>query len=365
VGRSITIAGGGLSGLAIAVLLARGGATVEVFDRRAGGGGRFHDGWQIIENGSCETDALDELESTGFALAGDVVPATRAVFLDGLGGIHEVGSGHPYAYFIRRGGGEGSLDTTVRRMALEAGVAVREGVPAPRAVDVVATGPRQADGAAREVVFASDLPDTIAVLFDPEVTPTGYAYLFCLRGQGTFGVAQVRGTAGLRASHGRAWQRFREVFGAFAVRDERTGGQFMNFCLPRGLRDADGRWYVGEAAGVQDFLFGLGNRLAFRSAAIAAGGLGASWDEARFRSELLRPMRHSIALRFVYERLGRAGFARFCRQAAARDLRRFLIALQRPRATSAAVARAVMAGWRQRGGCRHTPLCSWCRGGER
>ena len=61
---------------------------------------------------------------------------------------------------------------------------------------MVATGPRQADGVAREVVFASDLPDTVAVLFDPTVTPTGYAYLFCLGGHATFGVAQVRRSGG-------------------------------------------------------------------------------------------------------------------------------------------------------------------------
>jgi len=33
---------------------------------------------------------------------------------------------------------------------------------------------------------------------------------------------------------------------------------------------ADGRWFVGEAAGVQDFLYGLGNRLALRKFVDAA-----------------------------------------------------------------------------------------------
>jgi len=159
--------------------------------------------------------------------------------------------------------------------------------------ELVAWGPRQADGVAREVVFSSDLADTIAVLFDPTLTPTGYAYLFCLGGHATFGVAQVRGVRGLAAAQRAAWSVFRGALGDFAVRDQRQAGQFMNFSLPAHLRAADGRWYVGEAAGVQDFLFGLGNRLAVRSAVLAADGVLGRWDAARFRREIVAPMRSS------------------------------------------------------------------------
>ncbi|MGE5235481.1 MAG: NAD(P)/FAD-dependent oxidoreductase [Acidobacteriota bacterium] len=362
--RRVLIAGGGLSGLAVATLVARRGRPVEVYDRRIGGGGRFHGGWQIIENATGPGDALEELRGLGLAIDFEVVPARHAVFLDGLGGVREVASAQPYAYFIRRGRDGESLDAALRRQALASGVVLHEGKVAPDIVDVVATGPRQADGVAREVVFTSDLPDTIAVMFDPEVTPTGYAYLFCLHGHATFGVAQVRHVGRLRKAHGEAWQRFREVFGAFAVRDRREGGQYMNFCLPRSLHGADGRWYAGEAAGVQDFLFGLGNRLALRTAALVAAGMDGEWDERRFRDSVLRPMRHTIALRFAYERLGRGAFSRFCRYASRHDLRRLLIGLQRPSAAGLALAAVVMAAWRRRGGCRHAPLCGWCRRSE-
>ena len=359
------VAGGGLSGLATALLLARAGRAVEVWDRRVGGGGRFHDGWQVIENGTGEQDALAELAALGFA-GFEAIPATGAVFLDGLGGRHEVASERPYAYFIRRGAGPGSIDAALREQALAAGVTLYEGQSAPERVDVVATGPRQADGVARELVFASDLSDTIAVLFDPLVTPTGYAYLFCHGGHATYAVAQVRRVAGLRESAREAWRRFRAELGEFAVRDEREGGQFMNFFLPRGLRDAAGRWHAGEAAGVQDFLYGLGNRLALRSAGLAADGVLGRFDPERLRRTVLRPMRQTVALRFAYERLGRRGFARFCRAAAeGGDFREFLIRVQRPRAIGLAAAAVAMAAWRARRGCRHGELCSWCRRSER
>lgn len=363
--QRVRIAGGGLSGLATAVLLARRGVEVEVFDRHLGGGGRFAGGWQVLENGSTEEDALDELRALGLEPDVPVIPATRSVFLDGFGRRYEVSSSAPFAYFVRRGSGEGSLDAWLRRQAAAAGVIVRDGVAAPADVEVVATGPRQADGVAREVVFASDLPDTLAVLFDPMVTPTGYAYLFCIGGHGTFGVAQVRGTARLAGAQGEAWRKFRESFGEFAVRDARERGQFMNFSVPRGLRGSDGRWVAGEAAGIQDFLFGLGNRLALRSAGLVAEGLMGGWDEARFRRTILRPMRTTVTLRFAYERLGRRGFARFCRLAGRTDFRRLLLRNQRPDALKGALAAVVMTAWRERRGCRHGAACTWCRRRER
>lgn len=359
--QRIRIAGGGISGLAAAVLLARRGVSVEVYDRHRGGGGRFAGGWQVLENGSSDLDAFEELRAMGLEPEFPAIRATRALFLDGLGRTFEVGSATPYAYFVRRGGGEGSLDAWLRTLALDAGVILREGEEAPPDAEVIASGPRQADGVARELVFTSDLPDTIAVMFDPAVTPTGYAYLFCLGGHGTFGVAQVRRVNRLGGARDAAWRRFREVLGEFAVRGEREHGQFMNFCAPRHLRAADGRWYVGEAAAVQDFLFGLGNRLALRSAALAAEGIAGRWDDVAFRTGLLRPMRTTIALRFAYERMGRRAFTVFCRRASRGDFRRFLIRLQRPGAAKDALARLVMAAWRERRGCRHAPVCSWCR----
>jgi flavin-dependent dehydrogenase len=363
--QRLRIAGGGISGLATAVLLAQDGFKVEVFDRHRGGGGRFTGGWQVLENGSTPLDALEELRTLGLAPDLPVIPVTRALFLDGFGRRYEVGSAAPFAYFIRRGGGEGSLDAWLRGQAVVAGVALRDETPAPNDVEVVATGPRQADGIARELVFASDLPDTVAVLFDPVLTPTGYAYLFCLSGHATLGVAQVRRVGRLREAGEEAFRRFRTVLGNFAVGNEHESGQFMNFSLPRHLRAADGRWSVGEAAGVQDFLFGLGNRLAFRTAGLAAAGIAGRWDDAAFVRTLVRPMRSTVGLRFVYERLGRRGFAGFCRLASRGDFQKLLLRLQRPGPMLDAAARLVMAAWRERKGCRHGPLCTWCRRRER
>lgn len=348
-----------MSGLATAVLLARQGVAVEVFDRHVGGGGRFHGGWQVLDNGLPPSDALEELASLGLSGRPPVIPAHRALFLDSSGERHEVSSQEPYTYFLRRGG-EGSLDGWLRDQALASGVSVREGCEAPPDVQVVATGPRRADGVAREIVFSSDLPDTVMVLFDPAVTPSGYAYLFCLEGHATFGVAQVRRLRSLPGARDAAWARFRRELGEFQVHDRRESGQFMTFSAPRTLRGPDGRWYVGEAAGVQHFLFGLGIRFALRSASLAAEGVLGRWDQARYERELWRPMLASVAMRWGYERLGPRAFARLCRMASKRDFRELLMRAQRPTLTRRTLARLVMAAWAERSGSRG-PLGGWHR----
>jgi len=354
-----------VSGLAAAALLASRGVAVAIHERKGGCGGRFAGGWQVLENGSCPEDVLAELEAMGIRTTFQMVPARRALFLDGVGGVHEVASGDPFAYFVRRGSGVGTLDDALWRQAQEAGAVFSAASETPARIDVVATGPRQADGVARELVFSSDLPDTVAVLFDPRLTPTGYAYLFCFDGHATFGVAQVRGVAGLAHARQAAWQRFRQVLGEFAVDRLHEGGQFMNFAIPAHLSGRDGRWYVGEAAGVQDYLFGLGNRLALRSAALAVDGLLGRWDHGAFSSRIGQPMVTSVALRFAYERAGKRTFAALCRRAAAGDFRQLLLRLQRPRPAVRTLARLVMAAWRERRGCRHATVCSWCRRRQR
>ncbi len=358
---AVRIAGGGLSGLSTAWLLARAGFDVTVCERKPAAGGRFAGGWQVLENGSSATDALEELAAWGFPAGIPAQPLHRALLLDGFGGRYEVASRRPFAYFVRRGGGRETLDGWLEAAVEQAGGRVVRGVTPPPDAQVVATGPRQADGVAREVIFTSHLADVAAVLFDPAVTPTGYAYLFSMGGHGTFGVAQVRRTASLRSAQELAWRRFRELLGEFPLEVLHEGGQYMNFSLPSALCDGTGRWWVGEAAGVQDYLFGLGNRLAMRSAALAAAGLLGRWDAAAFLGGLRRSMTTSVGLRFLFEAMGRRGLARFCRAAAGGDFREFLVGLQRPRLLTALLARVAQWVWRERRGCRHGPLCRWCR----
>jgi choline dehydrogenase-like flavoprotein len=184
----VRVLGGGVAGLATALLLARRGVDVEVLER---GHGRFSGGLQVLENGTRPEDVLVELERLGYGPPScDLVPLRDAILLGPDLRRHEVSSSEPYAYLVRRGSGPGTLDSWLRRAAEEAGVRVVRASPAVGSPpQVVATGPALADGAARELVFRTDHPDLTVAHFDPRLTPTGYSYLFVRDGLGTIGAA--------------------------------------------------------------------------------------------------------------------------------------------------------------------------------
>ncbi|MCG6962784.1 MAG: NAD(P)-binding protein [Acidobacteria bacterium] len=362
---TVRILGGGLSGLATAVLVAQRGTRVEVRDRRRGGGGRFTGGFQILENGSCGQDVLEELEQMALAPDCELTPLHEAVLLDADRRRWEVRSSKPYAYLVRRGAGPGTVDHWLRSQAEASGVSLETGSETSSwTADVHATGPRYADGVAREVVFKTSHPNLMAVLFDPRLTPTGYAYLFVREGFGTMGAAQVRRLAELRRNAERAFAILLEEF-PMPLENAHEHGQFMNFAMP-GHLSSSGRWYVGEAAGVQEFLFGLGNRLGLRSAALVAEAIaGSGWDQGRFREGLVRPMTVSILGRAAFELAGPSSVGRLCAWLAGADFRERLIALQRPSAIRRFMARAVMLVWRHRGPSPRLPVARWRRREER
>jgi len=359
----VRILGAGVSGLATAVLLARRGVEVEVRDR---GRGRFAGGLQVLENGSRPQDALAELDDLGFGgVRRLVTPLHDALLLDQDLRRYPVASREPHAYMIRRGSTSGTLDSWLKEAAVEAGVRLEAGGEEDGwRPDVVATGPPRADGAARELVFRTDHPDLTVVLFDPRLTPTGYSYLFVRDGLGTIGAAQVRHLGRLRANAGLAFDRLWELFPMRVDPEGAEKGLFMNFALPRHLHHG-GRWYVGEAAGVQDFLFGLGNRLALRSAGLVADALaGGAWDGARFKREIVNPMRVSVLGRALWEAAGPRTVSFLCRWFSGGDFRRRLLLLQRPTWWRRALALLPMAWWGARAGACPIPVAGWSRGRE-
>ena len=99
----------------------------------------------------------------------------------------------------------------------------------------------------------------------------------------------------------------------------------MNFHLKQRATNGHAR-YVGEAAGFQDYLFGLGIRYALTSGNLAARSILEQRDfDDLWRGELGRKQETSLVNRFLYESGGNFGLSIFVRQAArARDFRGYL-----------------------------------------
>ena len=75
--KEINIIGGGISGLACAIILRKNEYKVSVYERSNSIGKRFNEDWQGLENWSEKIDVLKELESYGIDLSFEYEPLSE------------------------------------------------------------------------------------------------------------------------------------------------------------------------------------------------------------------------------------------------------------------------------------------------
>jgi len=362
----IKIAGAGPSGLTAAICLAKGGYPVALHEAKETVGARFIGDFQVLENGSGHPDPLMMLNDLGIAVNFFVQPIYEATLFDFRLKPTTVSSSAPFSYLIRRGtrsgmNGDISLETGLLRQAEAAGVKIYyRSRLRPEEADIIATGPTRADGLAKEMTFLTDHPNTVWVLFDMQYAPGGYAYLFVWEGQATFGCAITYDLPQINAYFEKALTRFAEI-GSFVIRDEQFGYSFMDFTLQSSAAQ-DQRLYIGEAAGFQDYLFGLGLRYAMMTGYFAACSVmnDLSYDPL-WKADLRRSQEISLINRSLYEWGGNWGLSQFIRRAGKTDFRKYLTAWQRPHPLKRLLLPIVKQVWRRDRLCRHPLPAHWCR----
>ncbi|HYI09632.1 MAG TPA: NAD(P)-binding protein [Thermoanaerobaculia bacterium] len=359
----IRIAGAGPSGLAAAIALARAGRAVEVHEAKRDVGTRFIGDLQVIEAASEREPVPDFLDRIGVEPNFYFRPVTHATFYDARNRAGTIRSSQPYGFFIRRGPEEGTLDRGLLAQAQRAGVNVifNSRLKAEEA-DIVATGPASPDGLAREMTWHTADPERVEVFFNHLLSPGGYSYFFILDGVATFGCAIVADFKKIDTYFDHSLASAQRA-NPFAIPSEtRTGYSYMNFHLKQRATKDSAR-YVGEAAGFQDYLFGLGIRYALTSGWLAAQSIleGKDFDEL-WKRELGAKQQTSLVNRFLYEAGGNTGLSIFVRQAArAKDFYRYLSGWHANTWWKALLAPVVQRFWRHRGRCLHKPGVHWCR----
>src|SRR4029077_4820086 len=351
--RPIRIAGAGPSGSAGEIVLARAGQAVEVHEAKADVGTRFIGDLQIIESASEREPVPNFLDRIGVERNFYFRAADWATFYDARRIARVIRSGEPYGWFIRRGPEDGTLDRGLLQQARAAGanVTFNSRLSVDEA-DVVATGPASPDGLAREMTWRTGEPERIDVFFNHKLSPGGYFYLFILDGIATFGCAIVADFKHIDEYFVHSMEAAQQLHPFQVPAETRTGYSYMNFHLKQRATNGHAR-YVGEAAGFQDYLFGLGIRYALTSGYLAARSIleGRDFDEL-WQSELGAKQETSLVNRFLYETGGNFGLSVFVRQAGrAKDFRRYLGAWHRRRWWKSMLAPMVRRVWRHRGRC--------------
>ncbi|MFQ6111863.1 MAG: hypothetical protein ACE5LX_07540, partial [Nitrospinota bacterium] len=226
-------------------------------------------------------------------------------------------------------------DFHLKRQALMLGVEMRlrEAIRSDTA-RIKATGPPSPGLMARGLTFRTNLPPCVHAIFDESLAPKGYAYLIALWGRGTLAVSG-RGEMRNKTAHLLdAVSRFKQILnfnledskpfcGVAAIYSGKTG-----VGLP-----------VGEAAGLQDGMWGFGMRFAFLSGYLAAKSIteGSSYW-ALLKQEAIPLAKSGVVNRFIFEALGSAGHWWLLRRlSSSPDSRPFLQRFYKPYALKCAL----------------------------
>jgi len=300
----ITVLGAGPAGLTAAIYLARAGLPVRVYERRQEVGRQLAGDLEGLENWSASLDVLEDLGRMGIAVDFLCTPVQHFTVFNGRRDW-QFGGRRPLFYLVKRGSDPDSLDAGLKHQATQAGVEILYGQTVDEEeADIVATGakPRYRFAVDRGLAFRTDLPDTAIGLVNDRAAFKGYSYLLSAGGTGCICTCIFDRFAGLNSCFEATLDMFSR-YRSFAMRDVKRVGGFGAFRL-HPLYEKEERLYVGEAAGVQDLLWGFGMRTAIRSGWLAARSIveGFSYTTAAGHA-FGNYLRAGVVSRFFWETL--------------------------------------------------------------
>lgn len=275
--KPIKILGSGISGLSAAITLARNGLKVEVFEKSSHAGGRFKRDFQVLRNfGNQIVDPILEFKKFGIF----VNPYMKLMKIIRYSKSHsfEINSDtKPIYYSFIRGENKNSIDSQLEINALDLGVNIYfDTKSTPNKINIVATGPSKADSLAYgELYEDTNIDDTGYVFLNKNYSPCGYLYV--LPGERKGEVEVVNTTVGsglnmqtLKLFYNKAIKEndvLKDLLDG-ATRKFACGG--IGCCNLLDEPFQNNRYYVGEAAGLQDVTAGFGIRYAVISGYLAA-----------------------------------------------------------------------------------------------
>ena len=311
--REIEIVGAGPAGLVAAINLARAGYKVTVYEEKPDVGHRFHSDFQGLENWRSEEDAAVLLERLGIRINYTCQPYSELTVFDANLNKRIIRSQRPLFYLVQRGGWPGCLDYGLMEQATQSGVEIvfNKRVDKLEKGGIIGIGPRAADAIAKGIIFNTNMEDIAAAILDDRLAPKGYAYLLIHKGKATMATCMFRDFTSERECFERTVETFKKVFPNLDIIDAKEFGGYGNFFFDKPAFE-NGKYYVGEAAGLQDCLWGFGMRYAMVSGFLVARAVIENRDyEALIRDNLIPMQKASLVNRFLFEMLGNNGY-RYC-----------------------------------------------------
>jgi flavin-dependent dehydrogenase len=310
--KNIVIAGAGVSGLAAAINLAKAGRSVVVYERKPEVGSRFLGDWQGLENWTTAEDVQTQLRNMQFEVNFDCKPMPPLLLTDGADLNMRCAFKRPVCYLVKRGPMAGTLDQGLKAQALAAGVQLRLGESIPlEAADIIATGPnaREVFAVDKGIVWNSDLPDTAIFMVNDDAAYKGYAYLLIHGGYACLCTVLFDRFSAVNECLEHAKTMIGKLV-ALDIREPKYVGGLGSIAHETEFV-RNNSLLVGEAAGIQDFLWGFGIRTAIQSGCLAAQSILRGEHYPTLARAAFQPkIKSGTVTRFLYDKIGsfRAGY---------------------------------------------------------
>ena len=311
----IHIMGAGLSGLAAATTLASAGIEVHVHDARADSGQRFDGDFQALENWSMDDDFFDQLRNWGYDP--NEFKATEFNVVDLIHPDDVITKTHSpkVAYrIVERGTSEHTIDQGFKRMAISAGAKIHyKSKVKEEDCQIIACGPKGTSAVAFGEIFRTKHPNHIAFQLNDKLAPGSYSYLIIIDGIGLICTCLWRKQSGSERFLNETIAWYQKNYPDIDMDPIKRVGGKGDFTINKHYFQ-DGRYYVGESGGLQDFMWGFGMRMAVWSGHLAAQDiLGNCNYETEVRKQLMPYVRTSVTNRFLMNRVGNRTFKFMCK----------------------------------------------------
>jgi|SaaInlV_200m_DNA_3_1039701.scaffolds.fasta_scaffold10995_2 flavin-dependent dehydrogenase len=303
--KSLKILGAGPAGLAAAITAAHAGRDVDVYERHNTIGKRFGGDMQGLENWSQDIDIIEQLNSMGIKINFDCDPFDSFIITDGIKQSTATFD-RPIFYLVKRGPEKGTLDTGLLQQAQDLGVKVHFNTTiATDAVDIIASGPqsKEAVAIAKGIVFKTSADDCAYALTNEKAAIKGYSYLLITKGYGCMCTVIFDDFKKV----GKCFETTKKIFNDITdidIIEPRDVGGIGNFSSSAPFATGN-TTLAGEAAGLQDFLWGFGMRTAMTSGNLAAKAYIEDFDyKSAAEKEYADYLKAGVVNRYIWEKLG-------------------------------------------------------------
>jgi flavin-dependent dehydrogenase len=310
----IVIKGAGPAGLTAAINLKKAGYNVTVYEKNNDCGTRFHGDFQGFENWSSKRDILDELRSMNIKTYFWYKPVEKAEFYDYRRNKRVINFEKPGFYLIQRGAFKESLDHSLKNQAksLDIDIVFNKRISDDES-NIIASGPKYVDGIIRGMIFKTSLERVPTVILDDSLAPKTFAYFLTGQGKGCLGTGLTNNFIKADQYLNNTLAAFKELFDIDISNEIRFTG-YGNFFLRKNYEE-NGKLFVGEAAGLQDYMLAFGLRQAIFSGYFAAKSIiGNENYDSLIKNRLLTQLKTSLSNRFLYRLAGSKGYSSFLKR---------------------------------------------------